>query len=244
MRQSEPLPAFTDLRALAYDLEDQDEFRRLRSAIERAVRTQSCVSDLAQATTCCDALDDTLSSIRRKGTLTRSAIEASLLQTAVMLYERATSAPGKRGERGSISIVDHLTDGQAADHQALVNLRQRAIAHVYAGEKIEGQVWHRDVLFAVEMERAWKPAAASNRVQFDSVTFTRLRRQVPVAASILTHRFHEHINQLTALLNDNPVPVALYEKHRFDPVPVFGSEQAVRALLSGQVQGRTSFLGP
>jgi hypothetical protein len=238
------IPQFTDLRTLAAELQGRGEFRRLRSAIERVVRVQSCVSDLAQATTCCDALDDLLASARRKGTLTRSATEASLLQTAVSLYERATSAAGKRGERGSVSIANHLSGEQLEDHRALVHLRQRALAHVYAGEAIEGQVWHRDVLFAIKTEQAWKPAAASNRIQFDGTTFARLKRQVPLAATILTRRFHEHLNQLTTLLNQNPVPSSLYEKHRFDPIGVFGSERAVKAVLGGQIRGRTSFVGP
>lgn len=236
------LPDFTDLRALAAELREQEEYRRLWTSIERAARTQSCVSDLAQAQSCCDALDDLLPSARRKGTLTRSATEASLLQTAVLLYERATAAAGKRQERGSVSIVEHLSVEQLADHAALVGLRQRAIAHVYVGEAIDGQVWHRDLLFAIENEGAWKPAAASHRVQFDGPTFARLKRQVPVARAFLTERFHEHLNKLTAILNNNPVPVALFEKHRFDPAKMFGSAESARAVLVGQQVGNTAFL--
>ncbi|MGI8611532.1 MAG: hypothetical protein ACR2KH_04575 [Sphingomicrobium sp.] len=185
-----------------------------------------------------------MSSVRRKGTLTRSATEASLLQTAVLLYERATSAAGKRGERGSISIVGHLSDQELIDHHSLVNLRQRALAHVYVDEAIEGKVWHRDLLFAVEIGQAWKPAAASHRVQFDGTILEQLKRQIPVATAILTRRFHEHINKLTHLLNQNPIPLTLFEKHQFDSIRMFGSEQGVRAVLAGQIEGRTSFLGP
>lgn len=240
---SSEFPAFSDLRALAADLEREEEYRRLRSAIEKAVRAQSCVSDVAQAATCCDALNDLLPSPRKQGTLTRSATEASLLQTAVMLYERATSAAGKRGERGSVSIVAQLTDAQRADHTALVNLRQRAFAHVYVGEPIDGLVWHYDLLFAIEEEGAWKPAAASHRVQFDRATFARLERQIPIATEILTNRFHQHLNQLTTILNEDPVSATLFKKHQIDPIKTFGSKQAVRSVLSGRLKGRASFLG-
>lgn len=234
-------PPFTDLRTLAADLEGSEQYRRLRSAIEKAARTQSCLSDLAQAATCCDALEELLPSPRKKGTLNRSAIEASLLQTGVTLYERATSAAGKRGERGSISIIDHLTDEQRSDHDALVNLRQRALAHVYIGEPINGEVWHRDVLFAVKVEDAWKPAAASHSLQFDRATFVRLKRQIPAANAILTTRYHTHTNALTAILNENPVAPAAFEKHQFDPVGLFGSARAVQAGLDGQLRIERAF---
>lgn len=72
------------------------------------------------------------------------------MRTAVTLYERATNAAGKRGERGSVKIADKLTTEQLADHSALVDLRQKTFAHVYVSEEIDGQVWHRDLLFAVE----------------------------------------------------------------------------------------------
>ena len=237
-----PFPAFTDLRGLASNLDGQPAYRRLRSVIERAARTQSCVSDLTQAHLCCDALDELLPSPRKVGTLTRSATEAALLQTAVVLYERGTAAAPKQGERGSISIVEQLTPKQRLDHDALVLLRQRAIAHVYVGEAIEGEIWHRDLLFAVEMEGAWKAAAASNRVQFNRATFDRLKRQLPVAVALLTTRFHEHLNRLTAMLNDNPVSVELFQRHQFDPVEKFGGERAVRQLLAGRLSGKASLL--
>ena len=126
-------PRFTDLNAIAAEIEGMPEYRRVRSAIEKAARAQSCVSDLAEAETCIAALDDILSSVRRSGTKTRSATEAALLRTAVTLYERATAAGAKRGERGSIQIAHHLTAHQLDDHNALVELRQRSLAHVYPG---------------------------------------------------------------------------------------------------------------
>jgi hypothetical protein len=238
----EQFPSFTDLRAIASDIEGKPEYRRLQSLISKAATTQSCVSDLMQASTCCDALDEVLPSPRKVGTLNRAATEAALLQTAVLLYERATAAAGKRGERGSISIAQELTSEQLADHKAIVQLRQRAVAHVYVGEDIEGTVWHRNILFAVEFNGTWQTAVAANRVQFDRVTFGRLKRQIPVATKLMTARFHQHLARLTNLLNAYPVSHDLFRRHEFDPVAVFGSNRAVRELLASQGSGKASLL--
>lgn len=236
-------PRFTNLRALASEIAHAPEYSRVLEAIDKAARAQSCVSDLAEAETCCVALRELLASPRRRGTLTRLATEGSLLRTAVTLYERATSAGAKKGERGSIQIAERLNAEQLEDHENLVSVRHRSLAHVYAGEEIDGQVWHRDVLFAVEEPPAWYPAAASNRLQFADQTLQRLERQAPVALRLVKERFHSRLAKLTDMLNDNPLPAAVFEKHIFDPVPVFGSERSVQNVLEARKEGRGSFTG-
>ena len=235
-------PRFTDLNALAAEIEGMPEYRRVRSAIEKAARAQSCVSDLAEAETCIAALDDILSSVRRSGTKTRSATEAALLRTAVTLYERATAAGAKRGERGSIQIAHHLTAHQLDDHNALVELRQRSLAHVYPGAEVGGDIWHHELLMLIEQGGPWKPAFASRRIQFHSDIFRRLKRQLPVALTLVQARFHDSIRKLTEIMAEHPLPLEVFERHLFDPVEVFGNEGAVQSLLDGQAEGRASFL--
>lgn len=235
-------PRFTDLRAMAAEIADKPKYSRVQGAIEKAGRAQSCVSDLAEAETCCEALDEILRSIRRTGTITRLATEAALLRTAVTLYERATSAGAKKSERGSIAIAHLLTPEQRSDHDALVAVRQRSLAHVYVGEEIDGQIWHGDVLFAVEVGSAWQPAAASKRIQFSGSTLAQLKRQIPVALALLKDRFHLRLAELQALLDDNPLPIAVFERHQFDPVDVFGSAQATQKILAARSLGRGSFI--
>lgn len=235
-------PRFTDLRAIASEIGGQPEYSRVRTAIEQAARAQSCVSDLSEAETCIEALDEMLASIRRRGTTTRLATEAALLRTAVTLYERATAAGGKKGERGSIQIRDHLTAEQAEDHDELVNLRHRTLAHVYTGERSGGDVWHHEELFLIERGGPWKAAFASRRIQFHGQTFRRLKRQVPVALELVQRRFHDRLAKMSAILTDEPLPLAVFERHLFDPVERFGSEKAVQNFLDGEAAGRASFL--
>ena len=237
------LPRFTDLRAIAEEIGDQPEYRRIRTAIDRAGRAQSCVSDLAEAETCLDALADIQGSVRRQDTITRLATEAALLRTAVTLYERATDAAAKLGQRGSISIIEQLTVEQRADHEALVLLRNRSLAHVYAGEEVDGQVWHEELLFAVEVGVPWQPAAASHRIQFSASTLARLKRQVPIALHLIRERFLLRLSELSEILRINPLPIAMLERHLFDPIARFGSERAARNVLAAREEGRGSFIG-
>lgn len=237
------LPRFADLRAIAEAIGDQGEYRRVRSAIAKAALTQSCVSDLAEAETCCAALTELQNSIRRKGTMTRLATEAALLRAAVTLYERASAAGAKQGERGSVQIADRLTQDQRQDHDAIIQARHRALAHVYVGEDLGGTMWHRDVLFIVEDGEQWRPAAASNRIQVHGELFRRLRRQIPVALHILQSRFGDQIGRVTAILNDEPLPIELLENHLFDPIETFGSEATVQKVLAAQATGRGGFAG-
>lgn len=236
-------PRFSDLRAIAAEIGDQPEYARIRTAIEQAARAQSCVSDLAEAETCLAALDDILGSIRRQGTITRLATEAALLRTAVILYERATAAGGgKRGERGSIQIRDRLSPEQTEDHDVLVNLRHRMLAHVYSGEQSDGSVWHREELFLIERGGPWKAAFACQRIQFHGQIFRRLKSQVPVALALVQKRFHDRLAQMSAILTDEPLPLAVFERHIFDPVQRFGGEAAVQQILEGEASGRASFI--
>jgi hypothetical protein len=206
------LPRFTDLRGMARDLGDDPVYRRLATTIGKAARAQSCASDLAQARTAYESLDALLASPRKKGSIERSATENALLMTAVLLYARATSTSGGKGERGSIDISSKLNDGQLLDHKALVDVRNRALAHVYSREPVADDLWHADQLFLVETEQGWKPAAATKRYQFHRPTLDRLHRQVPVASELVTETFHKHTNRITELLSSNPVELSLFER--------------------------------
>ena len=164
------------------------------------------------------------------------------MNAAVILYARATATSGSQGERGSVSPVDHLTAVQLADHEALLRVRNRALAHVYVGERMhDDETWHEDLFFAVETDQGWKPAAASHRLQFHRPTLDRLRRQVPIAREHLEKRFFAHIEKLTAALNEVPSGAEIFARHTFDPVAKFGSAQAVAQVLRGRADGRTSF---
>ncbi len=236
------LPRFTDLRGMADDLGDDPAYRKVARTIRKAAVAQSCASDLTQVATCCVALDALLASPRKAGTIERGATENALLINGVLFYARATSTNGSFGERGSISISAKLSAEQLEDHKAIIDVRNRSVAHVYTGAVVGDDIWHRDKLFLVETDEGWKPAAVTRSFQFHRLTLDRLRRQAPVARDIIIERFHAHINKLMAVLRTNPVPIALFEANQFDPVEFFESERAVLNALAGLPFGGASGL--
>lgn len=239
----QPLPAFIDLRALADELVGQEKYRRVRSELDRAAKAQSCAADLALGLTLCQTLSDLLPSPRKRNTILRQATEGALLQMAVILYERATSAAVKRGERGSVSVVRHLTPEQTLDHETIVRVRHRALAHVYPNEPVNGEIWQQDILLATAKDEAWQPLAAAKRIQFNLETYECLKRQLPVMHALMTHRFQENLTKAMSYLRQNPLPQATFDRHRVDPVLVFGGHDNVTAALEGRTTGSASFLG-
>lgn len=237
------LPRFCDAEHLADRLEHRDEFRRLRAMIRQAVVAQSCRADLAQAQTCCDALDALLQSPRKRGTLERRSTESALLSQAVLLYGRATVTNTGRTERGPITIADRLTPEQRADHEALLEVRNRAIAHVYLNEQVSGETWHHGLVFFIEDGQGWRPAGASKTHQFHGETFARLKRQLAIATNIVRARFRKRVDAIALTLNESGIPIEAVEACLFDPVERFGSVEAVGQVLQGMPGGETSFPG-
>jgi hypothetical protein len=162
------LPKFADARCMERLLSTDGKHTRLASVIRKASLAQSCAGDLAQALTCCEALQALLASPRKNGTLERGAVESSLLMNGILLYARATSTNSGKGERGSIHITAHLTPDQLSDHNILIKIRNRALAHVYSQGELDGVDWHTEKFFFVETDSGWKPAGVSKRVQFTS----------------------------------------------------------------------------
>jgi hypothetical protein len=238
------LPHFTDLRQIAVALKGNADFKELRHTIEGVWRAQSCNADIRQAADACNALSILRQSPRRRGSLDRATTENALLVTAVLLYARATGTSGQTGERGSIQLDQkNLSPGQLDDHVRLLNIRNRALAHVYRESPIGDDLWHEDLVFAVDMgELGWKPAAGSNRISFHVPTFERLLRQIPVADALLMRAFHKRMNAMTRMMNEASVPLDLFLRHRFDPVAAFGGVQAAQKIIDGIPAGHATVM--
>lgn len=237
-------PDFTDLRQIALALKNNTQFEKLRRTIESVWRAQSCNADIRQATDACDALNTLRRSPRQRGTLIRATTENALLVTGVMLYARATGTSGKERERGAIQLDEKkLTPEQQVDHTALLEIRNRAIAHVYREDLIANNLWHDDIVFAVDMaDRGWKPAVGSNRISFHIPTFERLLRQIPIADKLLMRAFHKRMDAMTRMINEASVPLDLFLRYRFDPVKKFGGINAVEHILGGMPVGHATVI--
>lgn len=234
-------PPFTDLGALADDLAKRGDVQ-LRALISQAWKANSCTADLRQAVDCAGVLREMINRPREDDTPRLLATERALMTTIILLYARATSTNGHGGERGPIQLDrKKLSDDEWADHCAILDVRNQAMAHVYASRKLGAHEWHREKFFAIQLDNgAWKPASATNQTGFHAQTLDRLERMLPVAAQIVQGKFHALMKRVTDHINRD-VKAATLLKHIFDPRPVFGGDDAVRLLLSSAEAGAASF---
>lgn len=224
-----------DLDLVARKLAVAGEYHRLVDGIRRVRLIQSCLADLAQAADTLEALEWQINSPRGVGTERRAAIENALLSTAVILYCRAASTVGKKGERGSIDIRSRLTPPQLADHEHLTRLRNRAIAHVYTTEDLEGEPWHVEAAFLYQTGGGFKLGVLSNRLQIEPVTVATAARQIPVAHAILRTMFEQREGRLADLLNGSladPTVLSALASSGFDLGERIGSAGAAVTALA------------
>lgn len=245
MSESTPapeLPPIVDLRAVANDLAGHPGLERLVSMIDRVARMQSCIGDLKEAHDCCVAIAETVAGNVRGAPEVLEMLRASALVRAITLYERAVNAASKRGERGSFAIREQLREAEKIDHDALVSVRNRALAHVHVGDDIEGETWHRSLVFAVRFPQGWAPASASERVHFHRETFDRCCRILPVARALLEARCHAEMKKLIDALCEAQLSDAAFLPHTVDPAVAFGSLEAARETLAAWGPEGAAFL--
>lgn len=236
-------PPFIDLEALCTAAAEDEGLRPLLRLCRRARLTQSCKADLAQAQSCLAAIS--LLPIRYlwKHSSETYTVEGALVFQAVALYARATEANPGRGERGGVNITQQLSPEQLKDHETILAVRNRALAHVYPGEEVAGEeLWHNETLFALVTDEGIRPASVSQRVLRHGSNLRRLRRQVPTAERIMLAKFHERLNDLTEFMNHN-IAAINWKPVFFDPIERFGDQRVVQQILDAQAEGWGSFIG-
>lgn len=242
------IPQAINLGEVAKKLAGRSRFKRLERSIISAGIAQSCSSDLRECGDCIDAINDTLASPRGVGTVRRDTILSALLTKATLLYGRATVTGSSGGERGSVAIHDALvTDEAKQDHQILKAVRNRAVAHVHNGEQIGDLNWHRSAVLVVKREQGWTPAAANHRVQFDDALVSVLRRQQPIALTLVVSIANARlvaVAEAMKLLSDEHFQELGSELNAcsFDAVAFFGSvEEAYKSLATTEQSASSQF---
>jgi hypothetical protein len=235
------LPAFVDMSSLQRELSNNPEFSTFSRTIKKALFYQSCRADLAQAETCVGALKQILASPRKAGTLEKLATESALLMQAALLYERATSGNGGLGQRGSLAIKSKLPAELLTDHELIVKLRNRAIAHVYHDEVIGEKIWSEQTILLIEQDSGFKPCAATRTSQVSKPILNALERLLPVASALAKSKTDRELNKLTETLNQNPIGIEVMSRHCIDPIEVFGTKQRALEVANSSSRGEASF---
>lgn len=231
------LPLFTDLFAVADRLEFDPRFNRLRPTLKKAARMSSCVNDLRQSLACFEALQASFGAALPEQNPNDWIIPDALLNQTIILYARATSTNGKGGERGPTGIAEQLDADQLKDHETLLLLRNRVIAHVYPGQVVSGKVWREEKVFLVKNQFGITPLAGTKRISFDPHIFYVIARQIPFALQIVKLRLDEELDKAFQIINNTDIPFGILSQCLVNPVDFYGSEDAVLGILSGMDAG-------
>lgn len=234
-------PEYLDFAGIAHTVDELKRDRRLGDMVRRAGIAQSCIADLREAADCVEAADRSIDgwseeAVRRDN----SVVEAALLLSAVVLYARATSTDAKKGERGPVQIASTLNPEQRVDHEALLTVRNRALAHVYAGDHVDGVRWHQTAICLVSGDDGWQGAALVRRVSVERETLARLKRQIPIATDTIQAVFQKRLAQALTLLTESVTAVefdVIRRKHAFDAVRFLGSAATVEEVLASRSRG-------
>jgi hypothetical protein len=232
-----------NLDAVAGALGTFPQRHQLLNTIKRMRVAQSCITDLKLAKDTCDALSHLQGVELEMPGMLRTAAEHALIANAIVLYGRATSTTSTKGERGAVSIRDRLSPSQQQDHDALVTLRNRVIAHVYADEEVADSVWHQEkAVAATDDGIVWTVSCVTRRKQTDDLTLRRLASIIPVALALLQQTFHRRVFEIVELMHAAHVTDAQFFQHRVDPASIFGSYEEALQSWNGRHQGQQSGL--
>lgn len=231
----EGLPVTVDLLALAVALEKRGGKRKLAGALRSAWVAGSCLADLRRALEACSTLDALEAAKAPLGPTVVVQVQSALLATAILLYARATATGSGKGERGAIKLdPSKLTQQQQDDHKTLVRLRNSAIGHVDHEQEITGDYWHKAFLFAKkEHRKPWGLGCGNTSIGFHLEAFAILKRQLPVAISIVNGKCRKRLEDATAAANEVKPSNETLLRYQVDPASWFGSMDGARMMLSG-----------
>ena len=229
-------PVVVDLMALATALEARGGKRKLTGALRGAWIAGSCLADLRRAKEACDTLDGLAATKAPFGPIVIVQVQSALLATAILLYARATATGSGKGERGAIKLdPSKLTQQQREDHRTLIRLRNSAIGHVEHEQEIAGDYWHKAFLFAKrKRNEPWALASGNASIGFQLEAFDILKRQLPVAISIVADKCRQRLDDATAATSEVRPSETTLLHYQVDPVAWFGSLENARMMLSGE----------
>ncbi len=239
------LPAAISLGAIQAELAETKSFPDLEQKVRLAMKTQSCQSDLKEALDSLTALNELRGRSRGLGSRNREVTESALFRMTILLYARATITNAGSGERGPIQIHKHLDEQQLLDHQAIIDVRNMAQAHVYPNEEVAKESWHRAFIYLMRVTGGWLPAAASNRILIAPALLNALNRQVPIALSLLAQRTSARLNEVSQAISRNHSPELndLLSRHPLDLITVFGNEMDAKRAVAGALAGHADWSG-
>lgn len=140
-----------------------------------------------------------MSTPRENAETHRDAMESALLNTAIILYARATTTTSD--ERKGFDLRPRFTDDQRIVHQELMDLRNNAIAHFGSGGSYRG-VWQSEVVILQPRgDGGARAGVVTRRQTMDKKLVQRARGQITVTHDLLAKIGIEKLGEVTTMLN-------------------------------------------
>jgi hypothetical protein len=178
-----------DVSRLNDDLRRSGEHRKLHKIFERVALAQSCLAELQQAAQCIEELRS-LANSGANITPSLSIIQHSLLTSALILYVRAAHASAEEGSRGSINVRKLLPAELRPVHVKAVDVRNKAVAHVYYGKSLND--WHQQYAFLKPVAGTaggWQLATATRYHVFNRELTDQLALLIPEAITVVGNEY-------------------------------------------------------
>ena len=170
-----------DLSALSDRLFDENKLKPLAGKIRRAQELGSMHADLKMAEESLSAVEGLAPS---SGAISVSSmiVANALINNALILYARATKTHSD--ERKTFDLRSRFTAEEAASHQELVDLRDKAVAHFGSGGSYVG-VWQTEIVLLSVSSQGERVGFLSRRQAIDQKLISLASKQIGVAMALL-----------------------------------------------------------
>lgn len=224
-----------NLTALSERLMTESRLKPLVGKIRRVQDLASLHTDLAIALDSMDALD-VLVATPDTSDINRHVTEAALLNSAIMLYARATKTTSK--QRRNFDLRTRFSPEELVVHEELVDLRDEAIAHFGFGGSYQG-LWHVEVVILQTTKGNARPGVVTRRQMRDKKLIARARKQIELAHSLIRQISDQKINEMTDELNKMDPDLFQREisKHPLNLEVAIASKDAADIVRSSADQG-------
>jgi hypothetical protein len=187
-----------NLTVLSERLFSEGRLKPLAGKIKVALDMTSAHTDLVIALETLDALDALLAAPPADDT-PRAAAESALLNTAVVLYARATKT--QSDARKTFDNSANFTAEEKAVHQEPIDLRDDAIAHFGSGGSYRGMWQAEAVILQRSPTGVVRVGVAIRRQTLDKKLAARARKHIERVRPIFEASSQQKIGEVTAELN-------------------------------------------
>ncbi|TCP95872.1 hypothetical protein C8J46_11127 [Sphingomonas sp. PP-F2F-A104-K0414] len=226
-----------DMKAMIKSVENNPKYEVLVNIFYQAELVQGCGADVLQAAACLRSLDELEATI--KDILPHhKTLQQALINSAIILYARGTHPGAESGGRGAVKTKKLLPNELRPLHDAIIEVRNKAVAHVHLGNGLDA--WHQTFAVMAPTGNAggWQPAMVTRAHIYNRDVIDKLRILIPAVEAIFQERYQDFLRQAAKLFNENPLDATAYVTKAEQ---LFSCDtETANKFLAGQGSGTTS----